>query len=114
MFDTLKEKLASSIEFSNNLIDETIERQVRFTTDMLNTSVESGKKLRGCKNLTDVIETQTEYLKSIQSQVTALNTESTSSLKDLRESASELVTNAMKPSTEEEKAPKATAKKKAA
>lgn len=113
MFDSLKEKFQSSLEFSNRLIDETVERQVRFTTDMLTTSVESGKKLRSCTTISDVVEAQTEYLKEVQAQVTALSSEGTSSLKELRDSASEFVTGAMKFGAEE-KAPKAASKKKAA
>lgn len=118
MFDTLKEKLKletvkdklmSGVEFSNNLIDETIDRQVGFTTDLLNSSVASSKKLRSCKSVSEFVEVQKEYLKDVQSQVTALNTESTAKLKELRDSATELVTSAIK---KEEKKP--AAKKKAA
>ena len=95
MLNSLKDQFQASVALSTRLFDEGVERQVKFATEMMNIGVESGKQIRSCKNLTDVVAAQKAYLESVQAEVTELNTGTTAALKELRTNANEAVTSAV-------------------
>ena len=107
MFNSLKGQFQASVAMSTRLFDEGVERQVKFATEMMNIGVESGKQIRSCKSLTEVVAAQKAYLENVQAEVTDLNTGTTAALKELRDSANEAITTAVQ-------AVKATASKKEA
>ena len=89
MLSLLQEQLKTGLEIGTRLIDENVERNIRFATESLNTGLESSKKLRSSKTIGEVVEAQMGYMKDVQTQITSLNTENTAALQELRHSATD-------------------------
>lgn len=89
MLSLLKEQLKTNVELSTRMFDENIERNLRFANEVLSSTLESSKKLRSSKNIGEAVDAQMNFVKEVQSQVTTFNNESTTALKELRDSATE-------------------------
>ncbi len=99
MLNSLKDQFQDSITLSTRLLEEGVERQVKFATELMNISSESAKQICSAKSLTDVVDTQKSYLESIRAEVANLNTGVTTALKELYDSANEAVTTATQNAT---------------
>lgn len=89
MFSVLKDQFKAGAEMSTRMFEENVERNVRFATEAIASSVESGKKLRASTSIGEVVEAQMGFMKDMQAQATSFNTESTAAFKELRDSATE-------------------------
>ena len=90
MFAFLSNELKSSVEFSNRVFNETIERNTSFATAVIASGVENNKKLRASKTIGDFAGAQMGFISDVQAQVTTLNSANTEALKELRDVATVL------------------------
>jgi predicted lactoylglutathione lyase len=96
MLTKLKEKAIAGFELSADFIEGCADRQVGFATFCLQSSLENAKKLRHSKNLNDVLNTEKDFLKGIQEQLTSLTKANTEALKSLGGSTKDYVTSIIK------------------
>ena len=90
MLNNIKDQLKTSVETSTRLMDECAERQVKFTSQMMESGLENAKKLRTAKTVNEAVETQMAFLNSMQGEIAELNKANTQALKELRDFASEI------------------------
>jgi predicted lactoylglutathione lyase len=98
MLTQLKEKALAGFELSADFIEGCADRQVGFATFCLQSSLDNAKKLRHSKNLNDILNTEKEFLKGIQDQLTSLAKANTEALKSLGGSTKDYVASIIKPS----------------
>ena len=97
MLTQLKEKALAGFELSADFIEGCADRQVGFATFCLQSSLDNAKKLRHSKSLNDIVNTEKEFLRGIQDQLTSLAKANTEALKSLGGSTKDYVTSIIKP-----------------
>ena len=96
MLKQVKDQLKSSVDLSSQFIEGVTERNVKFTTSILESSLESVKALRASKSLNEALTAQVGFLTGLQSQLVSLGTTNTSALKEFGESSSKLLKESFK------------------
>jgi hypothetical protein len=96
MLKQVKDQLKSSVDLSSQFIEGVTERNVKFTTSMLESSLESVKALRASKSLNEALTAQVGFLTGLQSQLVSLGSSNTSALKEFGESSSKLLKESFK------------------
>ena len=96
MLNQVKEQLKSGVELGSQFIEGVTERNVKFTTSMLESSLENVKALRASKSLNDALTAQVGFLTGLQSQLVSLGTTNTTALKEFGESSSKLLKESFK------------------
>ncbi len=96
MLKQVKDQLKSSVDLSSQFIEGVTERNVKFTTSVLESGLESAKQLRASKSLNDALSAQVGFLTGLQSQLVALGTSNTSALKSLGETGSKMLKEGFK------------------
>ncbi|MET0378127.1 MAG: phasin family protein [Spongiibacteraceae bacterium] len=96
MLKQVKDQLKSSVDLSSQFIEGVTERNVKFTTSMLESSLESVKALRASKSLNEALTAQVGFLTGLQSQLVSLGSTNTSALKEFGESSSKLLKESFK------------------
>lgn len=96
MLKQVKDQLKSSVDLSSQFIEGVTERNVKFTTSLLESSLESVKALRASKSLNEALTAQVGFLTGLQGQLVSLGTSNTSALKEFGESSSKLLKESFK------------------
>jgi len=96
MLKQVKEQLKSGVDMSSQFIEGMAERNVKFTTSLLESGLASAKQLRSSKSLNDALTSQVNFLTGLQSQLVSLGTTNTSALKEFGESSSKLLKESFK------------------
>lgn len=96
MLKEVKEQLKSGVDLSSQFVVGVAERNVKFTTSLLESSLESAKTLRASKSLNDALTAQVGFLTGLQSQLVSLGSSNTTALKELGESGSKLLKESFK------------------
>lgn len=96
MLKQVKDQLKSSVDLSSQFIEGVTERNVKFTTSLLESGLQSAKALRTSKSLNDALTSQVNFLTGLQSSLVALGTSNTTALKEFGESSSKLFKESFK------------------
>ncbi len=96
MLKQVKEQLKSGVDLSSQFIEGVAERNVKFTTSILESGLESAKALRSSKSLNEALTAQVGFLTGLQSQLVSLGSVNTSALKEFGESGSKLLKESFK------------------
>jgi hypothetical protein len=96
MLNQVKEQLKSGVELGSQFIEGVAERNVKFTTSVLESGLESVKTLRASKSLNDALSAQVGFLTGLQSQLVSLGTTNTAALKEFGESSTKLLKESFK------------------
>ena len=101
MLKQMKEQLKTGVDLSTQFFEGMAERNVKFTTSMLESGLESAKALRSSKSINDAMTAQVGFLTGLQSQLVSLGTTNTTALKEFGESGSKLLKDSFKFSKKE-------------
>jgi len=96
MLKQVKEQLKTGVDLSSQFIEGVAERNVKFTTSLLESGLESAKALRASKSLNEALTAQVGFLTGLQSQLVSLGSVNTSALKEFGESGSKLLKESFK------------------
>ena len=91
MLKQVKDQLKTTVDLSSQFLEGVTERNVKFTTSMLESGLQSAKAIRASKSLNDALNAQVNFITGLQSSLVSLGTSNTTALKEFGETSSKIL-----------------------
>lgn len=103
MLKNVKVELKHTVELSVQFIESALERNVKFTSHVLEAGLATAKQMRTSKSLSEALKSPVDFLAALQRDVMALTSSNTAALKDFGKSSLQLVKSGLNVKPQEPK-----------